>query len=127
MDPANPEGDYTGWPGAKPEDWGGDDRAPRPRRPRHQDLAGGDPGSMGTQRARTTSPETPAPQSSARATTQSQSQACRERTETPAHPEGLREIVLFLKCFFVVPNGMWDLSSPTRDGTRTPCGGSTES
>ena len=26
-----------------------------------------------------------------------------------------------------MPRGMWDLSSPTRDGTRAPCIGSTES
>ena len=29
--------------------------------------------------------------------------------------------------FFFWPHGMWDLSSPTRDQTRTPCSGGAES
>ena len=28
---------------------------------------------------------------------------------------------------FAAPRGMWDPSSPTRDGTRAPCSGSVES
>ena len=38
---------------------------------------------------------------------------------------------VFLFCFdlgfLAAPCGMWDLSSPTRDGTRAPCSGSVES
>ena len=30
-------------------------------------------------------------------------------------------------CFFATPRGLWDLSSPTRGGTRVPCSESAES
>ena len=36
-------------------------------------------------------------------------------------------VLLSLSFFLATPHGMWDLSSPTRDGTRAPCSGSVES
>ena len=33
----------------------------------------------------------------------------------------------FIYLFLAAPRGMWDLSSPTRDGTQAACSGSTES
>ena len=35
-------------------------------------------------------------------------------------------IFIFLFLFLAIPSGLWDLSSPTRDGTRAPCSGSAE-
>ena len=36
-------------------------------------------------------------------------------------------IFFFFNTFLVAPHAMWDLSSPTRDGTHVPCIGSKES
>lgn len=33
----------------------------------------------------------------------------------------------FVVCFLAVPRGLWDLSSPIRDGIQAPSSGSTES
>ena len=35
--------------------------------------------------------------------------------------------VYYFYFFLAMPHGMWNLSSPTRDWTHVPCGGSTES
>ena len=35
--------------------------------------------------------------------------------------------ILFLFIYLAMPCGMWDLSSPSKDGTRAPFGGSVES
>ena len=57
--------------------------------------------------------------------------AGRQEEERPPKGSGIREggrLIQRASFFFsVVPRGMWDLSSPTRDRTHTPCVGSAES
>lgn len=97
---------------------GGDDWAPRPRPPPRHQTRLRDPGSVGTQRARTTSPRnscSPEPEPGLQG---------EDRDMRP--PRRSAGDGSFLNAF-VEPNGSCGILVPTQDGLRTSCGESTES
>ena len=53
----------------------------------------------------------------------------RRSTKNSRHPFFIHQLTFVLFCFLVLaaPRGTWDVSSPTRNRTCTPCSGSLES